>query len=439
MFSIIKNFFKKKIKKLSQTDIFLIYIFFIISIIIFSSIYCYLNILKFGIADENLEIIFKKLQFDFGNLSHNFYFNNEFLQKRNDVDYYLFKSPALPFLIVNLAKISNNIYFIFIAKNLITYSILFFSLFYFLKRFDKNIFLLGFILILFILNPYNTHVGLNIFFEDNLIALLLPSLFLIINCVEKKKFYFASFIIFVLYNTKSSMFFFTLFLPLLILIIEKQKLIFKTIPTYGLVIAILFWGFFGLEKTGRFPFAGKLITSNSEALNHVVLNDNFLDYYPYKSVDLIPKNISIPQNLNTEWEIFDFYDQKNKEYLRNNLTKYLLTIPIKIKFILFNIHKDSVFPDDKGIYNNKFMLSYLLNKIFFNCAILLLLLEFYNAYINKKKVMLEKLDIYFIFFLIFSLFPHVVAWATAKHLVAIQQISMIYLCVKLSNKLKIFK
>ena len=386
MLSIIKNLSRKKIKKLSQTNISIIYLFFTISIIIFSSIYCYLSISKFGIADENLEIIFKKLQFDFGNLSHNFYFNNEFLQKRNNVDYYLFKSPALPFLIVNLAKISNNIYFIYITKNLITYSILFFSLFYFLKRFDKNIFLFIFILMLFTLNPYNTHVGLNIFFEDNLIALLLPSLFLIINCVETKKFYFTSLIIFVLYNTKSSMFFFSVFLPILILFVERQKLSLKVIPAYGLVIAILFWGFFGLEKTGRFPFAGKLITSNSEALNHVILNDNFLDYYPYKSVDLIPKNISIPQNLNTEWEIFDFYNEKNKEYLRNNFTNYLLTIPIKVKFIFFNIHKDSVFPDNKGIYNNKLMFSYLFNKIFFNFAILLLLLEFYNTYKNKKKL-----------------------------------------------------
>ena len=155
-------------------------------------------------------------------------------------------------------------------------------------------------------------MGFNIFFEDNLLALLLPSLFLILNLDSDKKYFFSSLIIFVLYNTKSSMFFFSLFLPFLILFLEKKKLHIKIIPFYGLIFAISLWGLFGLEKTGKFPFAGKLITSNSEALNHVILNDKFLDYYPYKSVDLIPKDISIPQNLKSEWEIFDYYNKKIK-------------------------------------------------------------------------------------------------------------------------------
>ena len=437
MFLKIKNLGKKRLKNLSLFSFFIFYFIFIISIILLSSIYCYLSISKYGIADENFEIIFKKLQFDFGNLAHNFYYNNDFFQNRNGVDYYLFKSPFLPFLLVNIAKISNNIYFIFITKNLITYSILFFSLFFLLKRYNKNVILFVSILILFLINPYNLHVGFNIFFEDNLLALLLPSLFLILNLDSDKKYFFSSLIIFVLYNTKSSMFFFSLFLPFLILFLEKKKLHIKIIPFYGLIFAISLWGLFGLEKTGKFPFAGKLITSNSEALNHVILNDKFLDYYPYKSVDLIPKDISIPQNLKSEWEIFNYYNQKNKDYFRNNFTSYLLTFPEKIKFIFFNIYKDSLFPDDKGIYNNKIMISYLLNKIFFNLAILLLIIDLYKKYKSKKILEHGKLDIYFLFFLIFSLFPHLVAWATAKHLVAIQQISMIYLCLKLSNKFKI--
>ena len=134
MFLKIKNLARKRLKNLSLFSFSTFYFIFIISIILLSSIYCYLSISKYGIADENFEIIFKKLQFDFGNLAHNFYYNNDFFQNRNGVDYYLFKSPFLPFLLVNIAKISNNIYFIFITKNLITYSILFFSLFFFFKK-----------------------------------------------------------------------------------------------------------------------------------------------------------------------------------------------------------------------------------------------------------------------------------------------------------------
>ena len=165
MFSNIKNLSKKKLKNLSHFNLCIFYFLYIILIIILSSIYCHLSISKFGIANENLEIIFRKLTFGFGDLTHNFYYNDNFFQNRNGVDYYLFKSPFLPFLLVNIAKISNNIYFIFITKNLITYSILFFSLFYFLKKFNKNIFLFTLILILFLINPYNIHVGFNIFLK----------------------------------------------------------------------------------------------------------------------------------------------------------------------------------------------------------------------------------------------------------------------------------
>ena len=399
MFSKIKNFSKKRLKNLSIYNFYTFYLLFIVLIIILSSIYCYLSISKFGIANEDFEIIFKKLSFGFGDLTHNFYYNNNFVQNRNGVDYYLFKSPFLPFLLVNIAKISNNIYFIFITKNLITYSILFFSLFYFLKKLNKNVFFFILILTLFLVNPYNIHVGLNIFFEDNLIALLLPSLFLILNTENNKKYFFCSLIIFLLYNTKSSMFFFTLFLPFLIIHLENKKFYLKVIPLYGLIFAITLWGLFGLEKTGKFPFAGKLITSNSVALNHVILNENFLSYYPYKSVDLIPKDASVPQNLKSEWEIFEYYNDKNKDYLKNNIYDYLLTFPTKLKFIFFNIYKDSVWPNDEGIYENKIMVSYLLNKIFFNLAILYLIIELYKKYKNKKIIKCEKLDIYFLFFL----------------------------------------
>ena len=65
MFSNIKNLSKKKIKNLSHFNLCIFYFLYIIVIIILSSIYCHLSISKFGIANENLEIIFRKLTFGF--------------------------------------------------------------------------------------------------------------------------------------------------------------------------------------------------------------------------------------------------------------------------------------------------------------------------------------------------------------------------------------
>ena len=142
-------------------------------------------------------------------------------------------------------------------------------------------------------------------------------------------------------------------------------------------------------------------TGNSFALNTVILNKKFLEQYPQRSVDLIPQNDIDSSDFKNEWEFYDHYKNLNKRFLKENFFYYLSTIPVKLRFIFFNVHKDSVFPDNDGNYENKFMVSYLINK----------------------------------FFLTFNLFPHVAAWATAKHLVAIQLISMICLLLKFTDKL----
>ena len=294
------------------------------------------------------------------------------------------------------------------------------------------------ILIIFLSNPYNTHVSLNIFFEDNLICLLIPSLFVLLICDNNKRFFIISLILFFLYLSKSSMLILTLVLPFIIFYIEKNKKILKFLPALGVIIAILLWGLYGYNKTGRFPFGGSVITSNSEALHNVVLNKKFLDYYPYKSVDLIPNDKRIPKTLTNEWEVFDYYDKKNQEYLKRNFHLYLKGIFVKIKFILFNIYKDSTFPDENNNFNNKFMPSYLFNKVIFNLAIFIFVLKLYEITKSRKiqnKTNYYKIDFYFIVIMVLSLMPHIIAWATAKHLVAAQQICLIYLMLKFFKKL----
>jgi len=79
-----------------------------------------------------------------------------------------------------------------------------------------------------------------------------------------------------------------------------------------------------------------------------------------------------------------------------------------------------------------------MNKFFFNLGILMLVITFitnFKSLNSVKKIIHFKLEIYYLFFLVFNLFPHVAAWATAKHLVPIQLISLIYLILKLSEKL----
>ena len=52
---------------------------------------------------------------------------------------------------------------------------------------------------------------------------------------------------------------------------------------------------------------------------------------------------SANKNLKSEWEIFDYYNKKNKDYLRNNITNYLLTFPEKINLYSLTFTKTHYF------------------------------------------------------------------------------------------------
>ena len=133
------KFLKKSICELNIKQSLIIYFVYIFVISLLSAIYAHFSILKFGLADINNNIILSSLQFDFGGLIQNIVNDNNFFQIRteNKIKYYLFKSPLLATILSLIIKISQNIYFIFILKNIITFSILFMSLFVSLKKVSK--------------------------------------------------------------------------------------------------------------------------------------------------------------------------------------------------------------------------------------------------------------------------------------------------------------
>ena len=138
-----KFIFQTNINELNKYSILLIYLFFSLSVAVVSSIYCHLFINKFDIIDLNNQLVLKKLAFDYGPLTHNIFYNSEFSFVDSDgIVYYLKRLPMFPILIVSLAKISTNIFFIFIAKSLILYSTFFFCTLFTIKDINVKIFFL---------------------------------------------------------------------------------------------------------------------------------------------------------------------------------------------------------------------------------------------------------------------------------------------------------
>jgi len=433
--SLFKKFlFDSNINKLDKFSIFKIYLFMSLGVIILSFLYCNIFISRFDLVDSNNNIVFEKMMFEYGLLTQNFYndWNYSFLDSEG-VLYHLKRLPFFPILIALIAKISKNIFFIFIFKSLIFFSILFVSILITSKALNLNL-TFFFLFFLPFLIPYNLHVILNIAFADSIIAVLLPSIFILLFADQKKKYFLISVLLFLIYLTKNSVVFLTMLLPFIIILLEKDKLKFRSLPLIAVIFAIISWGSFGVIKTGKFPFGSSILTSNAKTLNEVVLNKEFKKYYPKKSVDLIPKK-PMPNYLKEEWKIQEYFSLKNKEYLNKNFKEYFFDIPIKIKFIFFNIHKDSVHPKD-GKFENPIIFSHIINRIFFNISILT---AFYLLFFKDKKFQLnyfvkKKHDIYFLSIVGLALMPNIIGWATSKHLVSLQIISMFYILLKFNYK-----
>jgi hypothetical protein len=133
--SIINKF---KIKKF--TFISAIYFFFILLISLVSAYYCYLINLRYNIGDGHNNIIFDTLQFDHAILIKNLYANWDYSQYYNGIKYSLARLPALPLFLTLLTKLSKNIYFIFILKSVIVYSVYYFICHIYCVANKKNFF-----------------------------------------------------------------------------------------------------------------------------------------------------------------------------------------------------------------------------------------------------------------------------------------------------------
>ena len=212
-------------KLINQISINQRYIIFLLLVCAASVLFCIIYMNKFSyMVDEDNNLIFKNIPFGIGplvfNLIENGIYSSKFI---NNLDFVLQKLPVLPLLLFGISKLTSNIFFVVIIKNLITFSFIFWIIFFYLKslHFHINYAILYFIIFII---PYNLFVALNFEFADNLTAILLPCLFLVLISNLQNKYSISAIIIFFLYLTKTSMFFLSLGIPLIILLIEKKKI-----------------------------------------------------------------------------------------------------------------------------------------------------------------------------------------------------------------------
>lgn len=162
---------------ISRKNLFIIYLFYISFVSSAAFLFAFLFQEKFYVMDQHYNIIIENLSFEFGGLIKNLFYTGNYFQIINDIKFYLIKLPAVPFLLLFIFKISLKYYFVVIFKNIIIFTLYFFICYSLLKDF-KSKFLFITIIIIPVIIPYNFIVALNYVYEDNLIAIFLPLLFL---------------------------------------------------------------------------------------------------------------------------------------------------------------------------------------------------------------------------------------------------------------------
>lgn len=415
------------------------YLLLIIFISLSSLFYCYLYIAKFEhMVDYQNNLVFLKIPFGHGSLLENLITKNLYEGEYLNTKFILQKLPVLPILIYFISKISHNFFFIIILKNLIMFSVIFFSLITYIR--SRNLRLKYFYIYFFIyLIPYNMFVCLNYEFADCLVAILFPSLFLFLCSKSENKYLVSSIILFFLYLTKTSFLFVSILIPIYVIFFEKDNYYKykKFLIIVGPLLAMIIWGLFSYINTGKFAYGSKILTVNSIGMS-VALHKDFKNIFPDKSVDIIHNKIEVPENLTNEWEIYEYFNQKNSIYLqnKNNLIDYASSFPKKIKFLFFHIKRDAALPDETGKYDNSIRVSMIPNKIIINLGFIFCIFCIFNTYRKSKKIKFED----FLFLIIFISYcsPLILAWATSKHIIPIVIVSYFYILHKNTNNKKYF-
>lgn len=442
---LLKNLYNKvllkSVNRLSQVNIISLYIIFFILILI-SSVFFYNSFILLypEIIDDKLDIIYKNIPFEYGQIVENLIVNKQYSSiievKTGDVEFHLNRLPIVPFIFFLTSLFSSKLYFLIISKNVIFFSILFFVLLHFSKQ--KNYDFLSFLILnlIFYYNFYNLKIIYNFVYADYITGVLLPILFIISISNFKFKYFYIGSIISILYLSKANMFLLCIILSFYFLIFEKKK-----VPIFFTLIAIVGWGFFGYVKTNKFPIGPSVLSTNSHALS-ISFNKDFHKFYPLISVDYINgcdltvnnkiklcKNV--PDKINNEWEYYDFYKNQNKEYFKKNKDIIFKDMILKIRTIFFNFYEDGQSYEMNKLPEKNFDIFIFTNKL-----VLIISIIAAFKYIIKKKLNISNIKAEIIFFIILfsSLPPYLLGWALNRHLVYLFLISHIYLFVKFKFK-----
>ena len=403
---------------------FIVYLFFII----INYIFYILFIEKYPhYVDVNSNLILLSLDHSFGDLMNNIILEGKFSQRmfNFDIDFYLVKMPLGPyFLSFIYFFITKNFFLLILIKNLFFFSFLLLVT----KIFLKNNFLILILLLLFAYNPFNLYNFLRAIPEEGFLNYLIVIMFIVFYSNNKKRSYFLSLSLILLFFTKGSSCFFIYPLVIYCFFFEKMKL-----PLISIIVCFLIWFSYAYIKINKFISPISLSSVGGMTIS-TANNSEFNKIYPLQSPDILyPKvledNYYLTKNLKNEIDIDKIFKSYTQNYILNNKSDFFESVLKKTNLIFFNYKKDAQSlnsPDYNQIRYSSFF-----NIIVLYLAIIIILFKFFKNKLGKE-------DFFYIIFCSTYLFPFIIGILVTRHLVPIYLASHIYIYFELLKKPSIF-
>jgi hypothetical protein len=313
--------------------------------------------------------------------------------------------PFIPIFLASISFISVNPLFGLIFKNVIFFTTSALAFVQVRRTFGTPWPVLLVSACIFYLNPINAWVAAGLEFEEGYIYHILPWIFFVLATPAPKKWQIAvlALALVVLILLKSSLFYLCITCIILLIFLEKRN-IWKFYPAaICLFMAIIGWGAFTLQTSGRFAFGSDMSSNNGWNL-YKGNNVYTADFYPNIHLDYLDNAgiTKLPGTFHNEWDLNDRYKELALAFMVGNPLQTAKNISTRL-YVMF-ISTNNI--ENKIPGQSIFVLHIIL--------VLTIIYSIIAFFVNTK---IRRLCIVYITVLLAYLLPYISGFAYQRHMV----------------------
>ena len=255
------------------------------------------------------------------------------------------RMPFIPWFLAALSVVSTNLTFQFLTKNIVFYSI-------FLRLLDRlateyrityrqRVIM---VLVLFLV-PFNILTGCRLEVEEGYLFPMMMILYVLLLLRKTRTdFILCALVIAAIYLTKSSAGLLCIAASLWAVLSDLRRnrsvAFHSFLPVMALLIAVVAWGGYVKQRTGRFAVGVDESSWNGENF-YKANNANALALYPYKTLDTLEHTgrLPVPVVTHNEWELNDAQRELGLQFVRQHRADVLRMDLLKARVLFFEVRE----------------------------------------------------------------------------------------------------